>query len=385
MRVAIVGPTHPFRGGIAHHTTLLYRRLRERHDVRFYAFRRQYPMWLYPAATDRDPSARPLAEPGVEHVLDSLNPLSWLDTARRIRRFAPDVLVVPWWVAFWAPQTITITRLARRGGHTQVLFICHNVVEHESSLPRRALTRWTLSGGDAFIVHSNDDRRNLEALLPGARIARTVLPSFGEVAGVAPAREAARELLGIGPDERVLLFFGFVRPYKGLRRLVEAMPGILERHAVRLIVAGEFWHDRQDYFDRIAALGIGDRVTILDRYTPNEEVAALFAAADLVVQPYESATQSGVTQLAFDLGRPVLVTAVGGLPETVRHLETGYVVPPADPAAIAAAVVDFFDNARGPAMETAVARDRDRFSWSEVVRTIESLIGGQGRNSLPDP
>ena len=377
MRLAIVGPTHPFRGGIAHHTTLLFRHLRERHDVRFYAFRRQYPMWLYPAATDRDPSAKPLAEPGVEHVLDSLNPLSWLDVARRVRRFEPDALVVPWWVAFWAPQMATITRLARRGGRTRVVFVCHNVVEHESSLVRRALTRATLSAGDAFVVHSAEDRRNLEALVPGARVVQTIMPTFGEVAGAAPPREAARERLGIGAAEHVLLFFGFVRPYKGLRHLVEAMPRILERRDVRLVVAGEFWHDRQEYFDRIAALGIGDRVTVLDRYAPNEEVADLFAAADLVVQPYETATQSAVTQIAFDLGRPVLVTSVGGLPETVRHLETGYVVPPSDPAAIADAVLDFFDHERGPAMEAAVASDRDRVSWSRVVETIEEVVSGQ--------
>jgi hypothetical protein len=155
MKIAIVGPTHPFRGGIAHHTTLLYRHLRERHDVRFFAFRRQYPMWLYPAATDRDPSARPLAEPGVEHELDTMNPLTWHEVARRDRRFAPDALVVPWWVAFWAPQMMTIARLARRGGRTRIIFICHNVVEHESSSLRRALTRWTLGIGDAFVVHSD--------------------------------------------------------------------------------------------------------------------------------------------------------------------------------------------------------------------------------------
>lgn len=374
MRFAIVGPTHPFRGGIAHHTTLLYRHLRERHEVRFFAFSRQYPMWLYPAATDRDPSAKPLAEPGVEHVLDSMNPLTWIGVARRVRRFAPDALVIPWWVAFWAPQMSTIARIAKAGGRTKVVFICHNVKEHEPSRARLAMTRAALGAGDLFVVHSDEDRRNLLAMLPGARVVQTVLPSFGGVAGPPPSRDEARGRLGIGLEERVLLFFGFVRPYKGLRHLVEAMPRILERERVRLVVAGEFWHDRQDYFDRIAALGIGERVTVLDRYTPNEEVADLFAAADLVVQPYETATQSAVTQIAFDMGRPVVVTAVGGLPETVLHGETGYVVPPSDPEAIAGAVLDFFEHGRGPAMEAAVARDRERFSWPRFVSTLEQAI-----------
>ncbi len=370
MRLAIVGPTHPFRGGIAHHTTLLFRHLRERHEVRFFAFKRQYPMWLYPAATDRDPSAKPLAEPGVEHVLDSMNPLTWLGVVRRIRRFAPDAVIIPWWVAFWAPQVSTIARLAG----APVLFICHNVIEHEPSRVRLALTRFALGSGDRFVVHSDEDKRNLEELVRVARVVRTVLPSFGEVAGATPPRAEARARLGFGEDEEIVLFFGFVRPYKGLRHLLDAMPAILAQRRVRLVVAGEFWHDRQDYFDRIAELGVGDRITVLDRYAPNEEVADLFAAADLVVQPYETATQSAVTQIAFDLGRPVVVTAVGGLPESVRHGETGYVVPPADPAAIAEAVVDFFENARGPAMERAVAEDRERFSWPKFVDLLESVV-----------
>ena len=210
--------------------------------------------------------------------------------------------------------------------------------------------------------------------MPGAIITRTLLPSFGQIAGERRTRSRARARLGIPAGELVLLFFEFVRPYKGLRHLIEAMPRILEWGPVHLVIAGEFWHDRRDYFDRIEQLGLGDHVTALDRYAPNEEVADLFAAADLVVQPYETATQSAVTQIAFDLGRPVLVTSVGGLPESVRDRETGYVVPPADPAAIAAAVIDFFENGRGPAMEAAVAADRDRFSWRRFVETVEAAL-----------
>src|SRR5262249_19752043 len=157
-----------------------------------------------------------------------------------------------------------------------------------------ALTRATLAGGDRFVVHSDEDAHNLERLVPGARVTRTVLPSFGEIAGEAGPRAAARERLGIASDGDVILLLRFGRPYKGLRHLIEAMPRILERRRVRLVVAGEFWHDRQDYYDRIAELGLGDRITIRDQYAPNEEVADLFAAADLVVQPYETATQSAV-------------------------------------------------------------------------------------------
>jgi glycosyltransferase involved in cell wall biosynthesis len=373
-KIAIVGPAHPFRGGIAHHTTLLFRHLRERHDARLYAFRRQYPLWLYPAATDRDPSAKPLVESDVEHLLDSLNPLSWIRVASRILAFSPDALVIPWWVSFWAPQMATISRLARRGGRTRIVYLCHNVVEHESSAIRRLATRAALSSGDRFVVHSDEDRENLERIIPGCRVLRAVLPTLGEIAGERRDRTVARESLGLETDTPTLLFFGFVRPYKGLRHLLEAMPAILSHRKVRLVVAGEFWHDRQDYIDLIGRLGIRDSITLIDRYVPNEDIGSLFAAADLVVQPYETATQSGVTQIAFDAGRPVVVTRVGGLAETVRHGETGYVVPPFDPRAIAEAIADFFDRHRAATMAAAIEADLQRFSWPRYIEVIEQSI-----------
>lgn len=373
-RIAIVGPTHPFRGGIAHHTTLLYRHLRSRHDTRLFAFRRQYPLWIYPAASDRDPSAKPLVEPEVEHTLDSMNPWTWVRTASSIRTFAPAAVIIPWWVAFWAPQMWTIARIARRSGRTRIVFLCHNVVEHEPSAVRRLATRLALRSGDRFIVHSDEDRRNLEQLVPGRPILRAELPSFGALAGERPSREEARRELALEDDIPILLFFGFVRPYKGLRHVLDAMPAILARRRARLVVAGEFWRDRHEYIDRIDRLGIRDAVTLIDRYVANEEIGRLFAAADLVVQPYESATQSAVTQIAFDAGRPVVVTNVGGLPETVRNGETGYVVPPFDPSAIADAVDDFFEHARAASMGAAIEADSDRFSWPRYVDRIEEAI-----------
>lgn len=374
LKIAILGPTHPFRGGIAHHTTMLYRQLRERHDVRMIGFRRQYPMWLYPAASDRDPSEKPFTADGVERVLDSLNPLTWLQVVRQVRRFDPDALVIPWWVAFWALPMGTISRLARRNRRTRVVFICHNVVEHESSRLRQLATRFALSGGDRFVVHSDEDRDNLLALIPRAQVVRAELPSFGAIATERPSRDAARTRLGLDPAEPILLFFGFVRPYKGLRHALDALPQILARFPVRLIVAGEFWRDRDSYLAQIARLGIAGQVVLLDRYVANEQVPDLFAAADLVVQPYETATQSAVTQIAFDAGRPVVVTSVGGLPETVRHGGTGYVVPPRDSVAIAGAVVDFFENARAESMQAEILREADRFSWPRFTAVLEKAI-----------
>jgi glycosyltransferase involved in cell wall biosynthesis len=314
-----------------------------------------------------------LQEPGVEHALDSMNPATWFLVARRLRQLRIEWLILPWWVSFWAPQYWTLARLHRYHGACTLL-ICHNVEEHESSGIRRFASRAVFRAAHRFLVHSCDDADNLRRMVPGARVTTAFLPSLSGLAGAAPDRTEARRMLGLGPGGAVLLFFGFVRPYKGLRHLLDAMPGILTRHSVRLLVAGEFWHDRPAYLEQIKRLGITDQVILLDRYVPNEEVARLFAAADLVVQPYDAATQSGVTQLAFSLGRPVLVTSVGGLPESVDHGTTGYVVPPGDASAIAAAVDDFLSRDRGPAMEAQIINQQQRFSWDGYIARLEEAL-----------
>ncbi len=377
-KIAIIGPTAPFRGGIAHYTTLLFKHLKNRHEVRFFAFKRQYPGWLFPGKTDIDPSREAFSAPGVERTLDSLNPLTWIGTARKIIRSRCDLLIIPWWVSFWAPPFLTILALVKRRTRAKILFVCHNVVAHEARFFDRALTHMVLRFGDFFIVHSKEDEANLRAMLPRAVIHRRFHPTYDAFNRGTAAPKDCRRALGV--QSPVLLFFGFVRDYKGLKHLLAAMPKILAKISVTLLIVGEFWKDKETYLKQINDLGINGRVRIIDEYVPNEDVGRYFNAADLVVQPYVSATGSGVVQLAFGFHKPVVVTAVGSLPEIVEDGKAGFVVPPGDASAIAAAVIRFFEENRAEEFSENIRKQQHRFSWDHLVDSIERLGKGWGSN-----
>ena len=372
MNLALVGPTYPYRGGIAHHTTMLYHALAScEHRVSLYSFRRQYPSWLFPGRTDRDMSALKLSAE-CEYTLDSLNPLTWWATARVIRAHQPAVLILQWWVPFFAPMWMVLARSARRAG-IKVLFICHNVLPHEQRPWDAWLARGALGLGDGFIVHSQEERARLSALLPGRRAAVMPLPTF-VLSDQTCTRDEARRQLGLQPEVPVLLFFGLVREYKGLRHLLAAMPAIRSELAdVRLLIAGEFWEDKRLYLERVAQLGIGTSVTVIDRYIPNEELPTYFAAADVAVLPYDHVTQSAVAQLAFGFNLPVITTHVGGLAEIISDGHTGLLVPPGDPAALAQAVIRYFREGCRERMAQAIEQARPQFDWRNLVRLIEEM------------
>ena len=371
MKIVLIGPTYPLRGGISHHTTLLYRHLRKRHEVHFFAFRRQYPKWIYPGKSDKDSSQIPIKEDGIEHVLDSLNPVTWVNVFQRIRRVSPELIIFPWWVSFWAPQFWTITSLTRIFTHSKILFICHNVVEHESSVIDKICTRFVLKKGHQFIVHSNEDLRNLRKIITDANVKKNTHPSY-EVfhRGDIPKEEARKQLCIEG---NTILFFGFVRPYKGLHYLIEAMPKIIKHQSINLLIVGEIWQGEEEYRKQIAELGIGNNIRIINQYVPNEQVGLYFAASDLVVLPYVSATGSGIVQAAFGCNKPVISTLVGSLQEVIDHSKTGYLVPPKDSKAIADAVLSFYKNEQEINFIKNIIKVRERFSWDKMVDTIESF------------
>ena len=367
-RVCLIGPSYPFRGGIPHYTTLLFGALKKRYQTRFFSFTRQYPKWLFPGKNDRDPSRAPIRDEDVEPILDSLNPLTWVKTAAKVNQFAPDLLILPWWIAFWVPQFWTILKCVTRS-RTKILFICHNVVSHESRWYYRVGTRLVLKQGDFFVVHSEEERQHLFVLLPGAKVVKAFHPTY-EVFHSGISKAEARQRLGVSGD--VLLFFGFVRPYKGLMTLLEAMPKILERRPVTLLVVGEFWEDKDRYLQRMADLKLSEHIRIVNEYVPDEDVGFYFAASDLVVLPYVSVTGSGIVQVAFGCERPVVATGVGCLPEVVADGETGYVVPPEDPDSLADAVLRFLEGDREKFIQ-AIREHFKRFSWEQMVGAIEKI------------
>jgi len=372
MKIALVGLTHPFRGGIAHYTTLLCRALRRRHEVRFFSLTRQYPRLLFPGKTQRDESDAPVRTEN-EPCLDSIQPLTWLGTARRIRCFAPDLILFSWWNPFFAPSFGSVARLARWRGRIPSCFLCHNVIPHEPSLIDRGLLRYAFSAGDAFITHSEEDGRQLRLLRPRAAVFTSPHPTYDAFVGEsAPPSDEARAGLGLA-GKKVLLFFGYVRPYKGLDTLLQAMNRLSPDEGYHLLVVGEFYEDRSKYREALDRLEQRGQLTLIDRYVANEELPGYFAAADLVMVPYLSATQSGIVQMAYAFGKPVVATRVGGLPEAVLDGETGFLVPAADAGAIAAAVQGFFEAGDRQRFERRIAAESGRYSWDRMVETVERV------------
>jgi glycosyltransferase involved in cell wall biosynthesis len=376
VKVAVVGPTYPYRGGIAHYTTLLVRHLREAgHLTRLYSFTRQYPRWLFPGKTDKDPSQVKL-QVDCEYVLDPINPFTWWRLYRKIRADAPDLLVLQWWVPYWTPCLTMLSRWIKRQTKIPIVYICHNVVPHEGGgILDRRLAMTALRQGDAFVVHSEQDLHRLRAMLPRAVITRTQHPTYQELAAPTPEEQVnalAREL-GLDLTRPIVLFFGFVRPYKGLEYLIQALPLARREIDVQLLVVGEFWVGAQFYRRYAREYGVEEAVVFVDRYIPNEELGPFFSLADVVALPYISATQSGVVQLAYGFGKPVITTRVGGLLEVVQDGYNGLVVPPQDEEMLAAAIVRYFNEGLAQMMEQHIAAERGagRFSWQAMVTILE--------------
>lgn len=374
----MIGPSYPFRGGISHYTTLLYRTLKKRHDTKFFAFKRQYPDWLFPGKTDKDFSSKQIREDGVENILDSLNPFTWLQVFHKIKKANPELVIFPWWVSFWTPQFWTISFLIKRFTRARILFICHNVVEHESKLPDKLCTKIVLNKGDYYIVHSEEDLVNLRKIKFDADVKKCYHPTYDVFRTGSISKEDARVQLGIKGN--TILFFGFVRPYKGLKYLLDAMPAIIKHVDVHLLIVGEFWQGENEYQDQIRELGIEERIMIVDKYVPNEEVGVYFAASDLLVMPYISATGSGIIQAAFGCHKPVVSTSVGCLPEVINDGKTGYVISPESSHEIASAVISFYKENKEKVFIDNIIREEWRFSWDRIADTIESFSALSNNN-----
>lgn len=375
MRICLLGPSYPFRGGIAHHTTLLYRHLRVRHQVSFYAFRRQYPRWLFPGPSDRDPSHNPLWEEGVVYRLDPLNPLTWVQLVRAIQRDAPDWIIIPWWSSFWALPFWVITVMLQRDGVGRILFLCHNVVDHEETFVSRYCSRLVLRNGHTCLVHSSQDAQRLRSLLPSSQVVHGFHPLYDCFQDQRLSKSEAQARLGIHGD--TILFFGIIRPYKGLEDLLEAMPLILCRRKIVLLIVGEYWGKAGHMLRRLHELEREGSARVILRYIPNEDVGRYFAAADLVVLPYKAGSASGVVQIAYALEKPVVATRVGALPEVVQEGCTGYLVDPGDPPALAEAVLRFFEEKKADEFIENIRQMRTRYSWERLVFLLERVMTRQ--------
>lgn len=376
LNLAILGIAWPMRGGIAQYTTILARELARRHRVDFISFKRQYPSILFPGKTQLDTSEDPLRFP-TQPIIDSINPATWFQAANRVSAARPDAVLFKYWMPFFAPAYGTILRQVKkhwRPRPVRSIMIVDNLIPHEPRPFDLRLTRWLMKTVDAYIVQSGAVREDLLRLRPDAsfrEVAHPVYSLFGERV----PKEEARRALGLDPSQPLLLFFGFVRRYKGLDTLLRALPAIragLDRPP-RLVVLGEFYEGREETRALITRLGLDEAVEAPGDYVPDEKVGLYFSAADVVVLPYRSATQSGIVQIAYQLERPVICTDVGGLAEVVLDGRTGLVVPPEDPEALAAAVVRYYREDLEPGFVEQVREEKRRYSWDPLVAAIEEL------------
>ena len=371
-RITLLGPFWPYRGGIAHFNAGLARALAVRHhEVRTITFRRQYPDRFFPGATQVEPGPAPRDVPRAPGWLDSLDPRTWARTADRVVDEGGAAAVFPYWTPLLAPMWGVVARRLRGRGVT-VLSVVHNAIPHERKPGDLVLGRFALRPCDGLLTLSDRVAVDLGRLRVPGRVETVPHPIYDGF-GAAPPRDEARRALGLG-DGPTFLFFGFVRPYKGLHVLLEAWGGVVSRvPEARLVVAGEFYEGEADL--RAQAAPHGASVRFDAGYIPDDRVGHYFSAADAVVQPYVTATQSGVAQIAFHYGRPVITTDVGGLAEAVPDGEAGLVVPPEDPEALADALVRFVRDDLGETLATGVRGLRDEASWDRVAEAVENLTG----------
>lgn len=369
MKIVILGPAHPYRGGIAAlNDRLAVELIKEGHEVTVFNFSLQYPKFLFPGKTQYtdDPAPRNVT---ILRKVNAVNPLNWWKVGRELRRLRPELIIVRFWLPFMGPALGTICRIARRNKYTKVVCIADNIIPHEKRIGDASFTSYFVKGVDGFIAMSQEVFKDLEKFVPHPVRRFAPHPVYDHYGEIIP-REVALAHLKLDTEFRYLLFFGFIREYKGLDILLEAMADQRIRgQRIRLIVAGEFYGNADFYRKLIEQYRIEDLLVMHTDYIPSEVMNDYFCGADLVVQPYRSATQSGVTQVGYHFDKPMLVSNVGGLAEIVADGKSGYVVEPQS-RAIADAIIDFYVNERAESYRTETRKLKQKFSWTNLTRNI---------------
>jgi glycosyltransferase involved in cell wall biosynthesis len=372
MKVVILGSAHPLRGGLATYNERLAREyLSQGHEVIIYTFSLQYPNFLFPGITQYNDQAKPL-DLDIRVKVNSVNPYNWWSVGNEISKLKPDLLLIKFWLPFMAPCLGVIARLVKRNGITKVFSIIDNIIPHEKRMGDFLLAKFFVNSIDAFIAQSKSvllDLNLFDSSKSKLFNPHPLYDNFGEL----QSKSEAKSKLGLIEGERYILFFGFIRDYKGLDLILEAMAlKEIKDISVKLIVAGEFYSDKQPYLDLIEKLKIHKSVILKADFIPDDKVASYFSAADLVVQPYKHATQSGVTQICYHFEKPMLVTNVGGLPEIVPHQKVGYVVD-TNALSIAQAINDFYVNNREREFVNNTKIEKIKYSWATMLSSIQTL------------
>ncbi len=367
MKITILGPAYPYRGGIAaFNDRVAIEFMAEGHDVNVENFSLQYPEFLFPGKTQYNPSESP-SDVKMERSVNSVNPLNWISVGKKIRRYSPDILMVRYWLPFMAPCLGTIIREVKKNRKTEIVALVDNIIPHERHFYDKMLSKYFVDAVDRFVVMSASVREELKQFTdkPCALSPHPLYDIYGEKV----TRAEACRTLSLDPELKYMMFFGFIRDYKGLDLLLKAYAdGKFYERGIKLIVAGEFYGNEEKYKTLSKELGLDDKVLWHNDFIPDNEVRYWFSAADVIVQPYKTATQSGITQIGYHFEVPMIVTNVGGLAEIVPDGKVGYVVEP-DASEICNAITKFFDNQAG-CFSKGIKEQKNRYSWSAMVGVL---------------
>ena len=373
-KIIIIGPAFPYRGGIANfNNSLAVEYKSQGADVKIYSFSLQYPSFLFPGKTQYEEGEGP-KDIEIIPIVNSINPFNWFKVASRIKKENPDYVIIRYWLPFMAPCLGTIAKLIRKT--TKVFAITDNVIPHEKRIGDSLLTKYFVKSSDAFLTLSSsvlDDLKQFTDTKEKIFIPHPIYDSFGDIV----EKSTAKEKLGLEVNGKYLLFFGFVRKYKGLDIMLEVMADKrIQDLGVKLIVAGEFYDNKEEYISQINSLNISDYVILRSDFIPEDQVKDYFCASDMITQTYRTATQSGVTQIAYHFERPMLVTNVGGLAEIVPHNKVGYVCD-IDTKQIADYIVEFYTENKEKEFSDNTKEEKKRFTWKVLVEGIDNLIKKQ--------
>lgn len=369
-KIVLIGPVYPYKGGISHYTGQLYRELSKHNEVRMISYKMQYPKILF-KKEQRDYENDSFKVNNTEYMIHTANPFNIIRSAKKIKKYKPDMVIIQWWHPYFAP-CYKILQLFM--GRQNIIYVCHNVFPHERFPLDKFLTRLVLSGEKHFIVHANDEAKELTQITQDADYRITPHPTYNMFQFEHMTKKDARKRLNIDNTKNILLFFGFVREYKGLKHLLLAMNTIIQKNPhTELWIVGDFDGDKSTYEQIISNENIQNYVKIVDGYTPDREVEKYFAACDLVVLPYESATQSGIVQIAFGFEKPVVVSRVGGLPDVVDDGKTGYICEPCNPKSLADKINLYFVENKYEEFECNIKQEAYRFSWERMSEVIDSF------------
>ena len=382
MRLVLVGPTYPLRGGIAQYTTSLYESFKREHSVLLLSFEKQYPSLLFPGKTQEDQSKKPFRVPH-EAPLSSFLPWTWKRTAQRALAYDPEVILFQWWHPAFSYAFADVVRRVKLHSNAVVLFLCHNIYSHEGlPLPlgrvfeRRLIWR-AFRRVDGFLVHSLPLAEKVRGFKPEAPVTHICHPTYDFYVDF---DAEPTEALNAKPR---LLFFGNIRPYKGVDVLLKALAVVQRSLDFEAVIAGEFYVEPRPLRELADELGVADRIRWDDRYIPNERVPDLFRSADLLVLPYQNASQSGVVPLAYAFDVPVVATDVGGLSEVVLEGRTGYLVPAEDPGLLAEAIIRYFKEDRKSEFQQNIRRFKKSLNWDQVVEGTIRLVDDILRRRTP--